>query len=533
MSQKIERSTQARKKLAKGVSLLADTVTSTLGAAGRNVVYEKDGSILTTKDGVTVARSIQNVEDPIENMAINMVKQASIKTADKAGDGTTTATLLAKEIILKGMQLIDKGHNTVQLNREIQEAVDLIKNEIRDNISEKVRGEEQLKQVATISANNDESIGNIVYKAIDQVGVDGTVHIELSNTGETYLDVVEGIQFNQGYKTLHLVNNEENMTCAFQEPIIFITDQKITQAKDILPILEYSSAEGKALLIICSDMDGQALGMCVVNKQRGALKVCVVKAPDFGDRSKLALEDIAIATGGTVFSKEKGMDYKDFKPEWLGSARACNITRDNTTIIDGGGETEAIQKRIKEIKSQIELCNNDFEKEKLEERLGRLSGGISIVNVGGHTEAEMKERKDRVEDSFYATKAALRGGIVAGGGTTLIRARKVLDLKKDGHRIIYKVCEAPLRKILENGGWGDLADDYINKIDSSRNPWKGVNVLTGKIVDMKKEGIIDPAKVTTTALVHASSVATTVLLTECVIYSEDTEQENENYGMPF
>ena len=530
---------EARKKIVKGINIVADAVTATLGPNGRNVIYTEYGEVRSTKDGVTVAKQIEKLEDPLEELGVQMIKQASIKTANNAGDGTTTSTLLAQAIINEGLSYLDKGANAVEIKRGIDSAVKEVVNSLRKEVSKDITSETQLEQVATISANNDVEIGKLIATAMEKVGREGIVTIEESKTGETYLETVEGMQFDRGYKSHYFVTNNSDMTCTLEEPFILIADKKFTQVKDLLPILESISSTGKSLFIIAEDVDGEALSTLIVNKIRGTLKVAAVKAPDFGDRRKLILEDIATMTGGQVFSSEKGMKLDKFSWDWFGKARLVTLTKDQTTIVDGKGTVEKIEARIEELQLQIEKSIVPFEKEKLQERLAKFIGGVAIIHVGGNSELEMKETKDRVDDALHATKAAIEEGIVPGGGAALLYAREAitkskLELSSDlhiGKQIVYKACAAPFMKILTNAGYSE-GECYglINNLGGTDN-WKGYNIKSETFVDMKEAGIIDPSKVTRNALENAASVAGTVLLTEAAIVEVNNDKKEEP-GMP-
>ena len=527
MSKRVEFSNQARLRLLAGVEQLANAVTSTLGPNGRNVIIEQSaGNPTSTKDGVTVAKAME-LEDTIENMGAQLVKQASIKTADGAGDGTTTSTLLAYEIYREGLEYLDL-HNAVDISRGVAKATKGVV-EYLEKQAREITDENQLRQVATISANNDPEVGELIAAAMDKVGRDGVVTIEESRTGETYLETVEGMQFNRGYKSIYFVTDNNSMTAALTNPLVLITDKKVTAAKELLPILEACSAQNKALLIIADDIDGEALSTLVVNKMRGILQVVAVKAPEFGDRKKAILEDIATLTGGQVVSAEKGMRLEKFNTDWLGSARKVTIGKEETTIVDGKGTSEAIQTRVEEIKAMIDNSKSPFEKESLQDRLGRLIGGVAIVYVGGQSELEMKEKKDRVEDALHATKAALQEGILPGGGIALLNAGRFLESNKGdmhfantstevGYNILLQAINKPFFKILTNAGYSaDHCDGIKVKVLDTGNPWQGFNLRTEEYVDMFEEGIIDPAKVTRLALENAASIAGTMLTTECVI----------------
>ena len=543
MSKIIELGADAREKLVEGIDTLADAVISTLGPNGRNVVISKSHEpIKSTKDGVTVAKNI-NLKDPIKESGVQLVKQAAIQTADSAGDGTTTSTLLAREIIKKGLSSINRGVNAVEVKRGIDYATKKVVDCLKEKVAEDISSEEQLEQVATISANNDPEVGKLIASAIDKVGRDGIVHIEESKSGETYLETVEGMQFDRGYKSHFFVTDNSTMTCTLENPYILIADHKFSTVKDLLPILESVSTTNKSLLIIASDIDNEALATLIVNKARGTLKVAAVKAPEFGDRQKLVLEDIAILTGGQVFDKNKGMKLEKFSWDWFGEARTVTITKDQTTIVDGKGEVKSIDNRVGELQFQIENAASPFEIEKLQDRLGRMVGGVSIIHVGGYNETEMHEKKDRVDDALNATKAALEEGIVPGGGAALIYASEALNHKDSslsqdfclGIDLVKQACYKPLEQILFNAGYGpSVIYETINTILDSNDTWTGFDLKNESYIDMRKSGIIDPTKVTRTALENASSVAGTVLLTECVVVEEPSEEEaTPNYNGMF
>ena len=543
MSKVIEFGSTGREQLVKGIDKLADAVVSTLGPNGRNVVISNHGVPQSTKDGVTVAKSI-SLTDNVENVGVEMVKQAAIKTADNAGDGTTTSTLLAREMVKAGLQHLNNGANAVEIKRGIDKAVDQVKAELL-SIREDISSEEQLEQIATISANNDPEVGKLIATAMGKVGREGVVTIEESKTGETYLETVEGMQFDRGYKSHYFVTNNNTMSCNLEDTLILMADKKITQVKELLPILEAVSNQNKSLLIVAEDIDSEALATLIVNKMRGTIKVAAVKAPDFGDRRKLILEDMAVLTGGEVFSTEKGMKLEKFSWDWFGEARLVTVTKDETTIVDGRGGADAIQARIEEIQQQIERSTSSFEQEKLQERLAKFTGGVAIVHVGGYTETEMKEKKDRVDDALHATKAALEEGIVPGGGAALLYARgristecsKCSDDFKTGQRIVSQACAKPFEQILTNAGYSSTDAQMIGKYrltDSGNDNWAGYNLKTNEVVNMKEAGIIDPAKVTRTALENAASVAGTILLTECIVVDDpenDKEDANPMAGM--
>jgi len=533
MSKVINYGSDSRTKLVKGIDKLADAVVATLGPNGRNVVISQPGQTpQSTKDGVTVAKSI-TLSDPVENLGVEMVKQASVKTADKAGDGTTTSTLLAREMVKAGLSHLNNGANAVEIKRGIDTAVKQVVKTLREN-AEDITSESQLEQVATISANNDPEVGKIIATAMQKVGREGAVYIEESKSGETYLETVEGMQFDRGFKSPYFVNDNSTMSAVLDNPYILIADQRFTTVKELLPVLEGVSGTGRSLLIIAEDIDNEALATLVVNKMRGTLSVCAVKAPDFGDRRKLILEDIATLTGGEVFSKEKGMKLDKFSWDWFGEARKVTVTKETTTIVDGKGDSGRIEARIEALQQQIEQATTPFEIEKLQERLAKFVGGVGIIHVGGFTESEMKEKKDRVDDALQATKAAIEEGIVPGGGAALLYARgNILFADGEdniGSRIVYQACGKPFSQILTNAGYEEvqsliLADTLTNSGDE--DVWTGYNLKTEEMVDMKEAGIIDPAKVTRTALENAASVAGTILLTECTVVDEPKEDNNQ------
>jgi chaperonin GroEL len=542
---KVKLGKEARKKLMDGVNLVADAVSATLGPNGRNIIYTENGEVLSTKDGVTVAKSISKLEDPIEDLGAQMVKQASIKTANKAGDGTTTSTLLSQFIINKGLESLDNGSNAVEVKRGIEEAVAEVKKELFSNIKQEIKSKEQILQVAAVSANNDEVIGKLVSLAMDKVGSDGVIHIEESKSGEDVLETVEGIQFDRGFKSPYMVTNNATMTCTLENAYILIVDRRINNLKELIPIMTFVSSDAeKSLLIIAEDVEGQALAGLIVNKMNGAIKVCAVKAPDFGDRRKAILEDIAILTGGEVVSQDKGHNLEKQPDEnWLGFARVVTIDKEKTTIIDGKGNTDAINKRIEELKHQMDKAKDAFETEKLQERLAKFSGGIAIIHVGGNSELEIKEKKDRVDDALNAAQAAVEEGIVPGGGLALLLARKAvnLDVKAGpdfllGKKIIYNACASPFKKILTNAGYEEEAIfKLITEIESKNKPtnidlqnWMGYDLKSKSIVNMKDEGIIDPVKVTRCALENAASIAGTILLTEGTVFEAEKPKEQAN-----
>ena len=525
MSKQVTLGSTARENLVKGIDILADAVVSTLGPNGRNVVISVENGVpQSTKDGVTVAKSI-TLSDPEQELGVQLVKQAAIKTAEKAGDGTTTSTLLAREMVKAGLNALNNDENAVQIKRDIDSTVAKIVDNLRNNISEDISGEEQLEQIATISANNDPETGKLIATAIEKVGLEGVVHIEESRTGETYLETVEGLQFDRGYKSPYFVTNNNTMTATLDNPLILIADQKITHVKELLPILEAVSAQAKSLLIIAEDIDNEALATLIVNKMRGTMKVCAVKAPDFGDRRKLVLEDIAVTTGGVVFDKQKGMKLDKFSWEWFGEARTATIGKEETTIVDGKGGIEQIEARIEELQQQINKATTPFEIEKLQERLAKFTGGVAIIHVGGNTETEMREKKDRVDDALHATKAAIEEGVVPGGGMALLYASQAIEDTTTGAKIVKRACKKPFNQILINAGYDNTQAEILAQKYVSENEFEmGHNIKTDEKVDMKEAGIIDPTKVARTALQNAASVAGTVLLTECTVVNEPSKE---------
>jgi chaperonin GroEL len=540
MSKKIEFGAEARKKLVKGIDKVADAVVSTLGPNGRNVVYVDQGSVHSTKDGVSVARQISKLEDPIEDLGAQLVKQAAIKTADHAGDGTTTSTLLARELVKGGLNRLNDGANAVEIKRGIDAGVKQVLESLKDG-SEKISSEEQLQQIATVSANNDSEVGKLISRAMEKVGREGVVYIEESKTDETYLEVVEGCQFDRGYKSPYFVTNNNTMSTLLQDCYVLLADHRFTQVKELLPILEGVSQKGKSLLIVAEDIDGEALATLIVNKMRGTLKVAAVKAPDFGERRKLILDDIATLTGGTVFDKDKGMKLDKFNWEWFGEAKTVTVTKEKTTIVDGQGTEEAITKRAEELEEQIRKAETPFEMEKLQERLSKFVGGVALVHVGGSTETEMKEKKDRVDDALHATQCALADGIVPGGGVALLYAREKISADKEasddfkyGQKIVYNACGKPFEYILTNAGYSEADAQMISSYDlkntKKKNIWNGYNIKTCSVTNMKDAGIIDPHKVTKNALLNASSIAGTILLTECTIV-DNPKDEKETQPM--
>ena len=534
MAKKIEFDLEARDGIKRGVDALANAVKVTLGPKGSNVIIGKSfGAPQVTKDGVTVAKEIE-LEDALENMGAQMVKEVASKTNDLAGDGTTTATVLAQSIVKEGLKNVAAGANPLDLKRGIDKSVEAIVASLQKQSAAVGDSSEKIHQVASISANNDPTIGGLITEAFEKVGKEGVITVEEAKGTDTYVDVVEGMQFDRGYLSPYFVTDSEKMLSDLESPYILLYDKKISTMKDLLPILEPVSQSGKPLLVIAEDVDGEALATLVVNKLRGALKIAAVKAPGFGDRRKAMLEDLAILTGGTVISEERGFTLENTTIEMLGTAESVTIDKDNTTVVNGSGSSDDIQARVNQIKSQIETTTSDYDKEKLQERLAKLSGGVAVLYVGAPSEVEMKEKKDRVDDALHATRAAVEEGIVAGGGVALLNAKKVLEKLKvenadetTGIQIISKAVEAPLRIIVENsGGEGSVV---ISKVSEGNNNF-GYNAKDGSYVDMLKEGIIDPKKVARVALENAASVAGMILTTECALV--DIKEDAPPAGPP-
>ena len=526
METKIHYGKDARTKLQSGINKLADAVVATLGPNGRNVVIFRGAQEApqSTKDGVTVAKSFL-LDDPSEELGVLLIKQAAVKTAEKAGDGTTTSTLLAREMIKKGLSHLDNGENAVEIKRQIESAIKEVTSKLRESVSEDISSEDQLEQIATISANNDPETGKLIAQSIDKVGLEGVVHIEESKTGDTYLETVEGMQFDRGYKSPYFVTDNNTMSCTLDNPAILILDQRLNTVKELLPILQAVSAQGKSLLVIAEDIDNEALATLIVNKMRGTVNVCAVKAPDFGDRRKLVLEDIANLTGGVVFSKDKGMKLDKFSWDWFGEARIATITKEQTTIVDGKGDADTITKRVDELQEQILKSKTPYEQEQLQNRLSKFVGGVAIVHVGGSTETEMLEKKDRVDDALHATKAAIEEGIVPGGGKALLVAREFITKGNIGAQIVYDACGMPFEQILTNAGISNTDSSILARdIIKNNDVWESYNLKTEAIENFKEAGIIDPTKVTRLALENAASVAGTVLLTECTLTQDKTSQ---------
>ncbi len=519
---------EARSALKRGVDQLANAVKVTLGPKGRNVIIDKKfGAPTVTKDGVTVAKEIE-LEDPIENMGANMVREVASKTSDVAGDGTTTATVLAQAIYREGLKNVTAGANPMDLKRGIELAVSAITDGLKE-ISREVEGKKEIAQVGTISANNDNTIGELIAEAMEKVGKDGVITVEEAKGTETSLETVEGMQFDRGYLSPYFITDADSMEAILENPYILIHDKKISAIKDILPILEKTSQSNRALLIIAEDLEGEALATLVVNKLRGTLKVAAVKAPGFGDRRKAMLEDIAVLTGGTVISEEKGYKLDQATLSYLGTASKVIIDKDNTTIVEGNGSQEEIKKRINEIKVQIEKTTSDYDREKLQERLAKLSGGVAVLKIGAATEVEMKEKKARVEDALHATRAAVEEGIVPGGGVAFLRALKHLDNlnpanedQKTGIAIVRRAVEEPIRQIIANAG--EEPSVIVNKVKENDGAF-GYNAATGEFGDMYEMGVIDPTKVSRVALENAASVAGLLLTTEATIVEKPKKEE--------
>ncbi len=534
MAKDIKFDIEARDGLKRGVDALANAVKVTLGPKGRNVIIGKSfGGPTVTKDGVTVAKEIE-LQDPLENMGAQMVKEVASKTNDLAGDGTTTATVLAQAIVKEGLKNVAAGANPMDLKRGIDKAVEALVTDLGKQAKVVGNTSEKIKQIASISANNDEVIGELIAQAFGKVGKEGVITVEEAKGTDTYVDVVEGMQFDRGYLSPYFVTNPEKMEAELESPYILLYDKKVSSLKELLPVLEPVAQSGKPLLIIAEDVDGEALSTLVVNKLRGALKIAAVKAPGFGDRRKAMLEDIAILTGGTVISEERGYTLENATIDMLGTAKRVNIDKDNTTIVNGAGSAQDIKMRVGEIKAQMETTSSDYDREKLQERLAKLAGGVAVLYVGAASEVEMKEKKDRVDDALHATRAAVEEGIVAGGGVALLRAKKVLsNLKADnadeatGIQIVSRAVESPLRTIVENAGLEGSV--VVAKVAEGKDNF-GYNAKTDEYVDMLKAGIIDPKKVTRVALENAASVAGMILTTECALV--DIKEENAGGGMP-
>jgi len=512
-------SENSRQAILRGVNQLADAVKVTLGPKGRNVVLEKKfGGPTITKDGVTVAKEIE-LKDPLENMGAQMVREVASKTSDVAGDGTTTATVLAQSIFREGVKAVAAGANPMALKRGIEKAVDSVVDEVK-KFSKPVSGD-MIAQVGTISANGDSTIGNTIAEAMKKVGKDGVITVEEAKTMTTELSTVEGMQFDRGYLSPYFITDPERMECVVEDPYILIHEKKISNMKDLLPLLEQIARSGKPLLVIAEEVEGEALATLVVNKLRGTLNACAVKAPGFGDRRKAMLEDIAILTGGKAIMEETGIKLEGVRLDDLGKAKRVTVDKDNTTLIDGAGSQKAIEGRIKQLRAQIDETTSDYDREKLQERLAKLAGGVAVIKVGAATETEMKEKKARVEDALHATRAAVEEGIVPGGGVALLRASSALEnLKTEGDEkigvdIVRRACEDPVRNIASNGGWEGAI--VIEKIRGNKEANYGFNAQTAQYEDLVKAGVIDPTKVTRSALQNASSIAALMLTTEAMV----------------
>ncbi|HLW31707.1 MAG TPA: chaperonin GroEL [Aequorivita sp.] len=534
MAKEIKYDIEARDGIKRGVDALANAVKVTLGPRGRNVIIGRSfGAPQVTKDGVTVAKEIE-LEDVLENMGAQMVKEVASRTNDLAGDGTTTATVLAQAIVKEGLKNVAAGANPMELRKGIDKAVAVIVKDLEKQATKVGNSSEMIKQVAAISSNNDEQIGDLIAKAFGKVGNEGVITVEEAKGTETYVDVVEGMQFDRGYLSPYFVTDTEKMQTELENPMILLYDKKISSMKDLLPILEPVAQQGKSLLIIAEDVDGEALATLVVNKLRGSLKIAAVKAPGFGDRRKAMLEDIAILTGGTVIAEERGFTLENATIDMLGSAETVTIDKDNTTIVNGAGDKKDIKGRVNQIKSQIESTTSDYDKEKLQERLAKLAGGVAVLYVGAASEVEMKEKKDRVDDALHATRAAVEEGIVAGGGVAFVRAIELLKKittdsldETTGVNIVARAIEAPLRTIVENAGREGSV--VLNKVLEGKKNF-GYDAKSDQYVDMIKAGIIDPKKVTRIALENAASVAGMILTTECALV--EIKDEGAGGGMP-
>ena len=535
MAKLIVFSTTARESLKKGVDKLANAVKVTLGPKGRNVILDKKfGAPNVTKDGVTVAKEVE-LKDPIENIGAQLLKEVASKTADSAGDGTTTATILAQSIFTTGLKNVVSGANPMDLKKGIDKAVEATINFLKKE-SKPIQGSKEIEQVASISANSDRKIGKMIADAMEKVGKDGVITVEEAKGTETEVKVVEGMQFDRGYQSPYFVTNTEKMQAELEDAYILLSDKKISSMKDLLPILEATSQSGKPLLILSEEVDGEAFATLLVNKIRGSLKVAAVKAPGFGDRRKEMLEDIAILTGGTVISEDRGYKLENATLDYLGSASRIIIDKDNTTIISGKGTEKDIQARVEQIKSQIENTTSDYDKEKLQERLAKLSGGVAVLHIGAATEVEMKEKKDRVDDALHATRAAVEEGVIAGGGVSLIRAVSHLtDLKAEnedqntGIDIVRKALESPIRTIIQNAGLEDSV--IVQKIKESKGDY-GYDVRLDEYKNLIVSGIIDPTKVTRLALENAASISALLLTTECVITDDPSDEKNDPSPAP-
>lgn len=535
---------EAKEKLLAGINIVAEAVTTSLGPSGKNTIFKDEyGTIKNTKDGVSISDSIKQLEDPVEDFGAQIIKQAAKRTVKECGDGTTTTVLLTQSIIKNGYRLIMGHHNPAAVKKGIDKALNVVINELESQ-SKHIETKDQIKQVATISANNDPDIGFLIAEAMDKVGVEGIVTVEESRIGETSLEVVEGIQFNRGFRSPYFVTDNNKMSAILDKPKILIYDGKITQIKPLLGLLESLSNDSHSLLVVAEDIDGEALATLVINKSRGSLKVAAVKAPEYGDRRLQFMEDLAVITGGTVITSQKGMRLEEFDLDWLGECRVATIQKEVTTIVDGKGSEESIAQRALQIKNQIDSSDSAYEVEKLQERLSKLAGGVAIISIGGASDIEIKEKKDRAEDALHAAKSAIEDGVSPGGGVALLKAKQALKSKKAdletqeeiiGFDIIEQALESPIIKILSNAGYTDSDIWKIqNDIQSSDQYWHGYNVKTSEWVDLYQDGVLDPTKTIKTALTNAVSTAGTILLTDCIITEEKKEEPSLNMsGMDF
>ena len=534
--------TNLKDRLLKGVKQLNNSVSSTLGPAGRTVLIKRaHRKTKITKDGVTVARNFKELDDQVASIGVELVKGVSIKSGNEVGDGTTTSCVLATAILEEGIKQVKEGSNPVEIKKGIDEAVSTVVSKLKE-MSTEIADDSQIKEVATISANNDEECGELILQALDKVGRDGTVTIEESKTGETYLEVVEGMEFNRGYKSPYFVTDNNTMSTVFNDPFIFILNGRLDHSKDLVNVLQIANTENRPLLIVCDDINGEALATTIVNKMRGIVNVCAVRAPEFGDRRNMALEDMAIITNGYVFSRDKGDNLEKATPiyikEKLGTARLVTITKEKTTIVDGKGDPDKIEERAQHIKELIENSKSAFEKEMLQERLGKLVGGVSIINVGGYSEVEMKEKKDRLIDALYSSLAAIDEGIVIGGGNALLYAAEAIDIsgnddKATGRRILANAIKEPFIKILTNAGFdvNDVRYAASKLTDSGNDLWTGLNYKDLTPINFKEAGIIDPLKVVKAAIINASSVAGTILTTDAAVIEERNEDTSPPGGI--
>jgi chaperonin GroEL len=535
---------EAKEKLLAGINIVAEAVTTSLGPSGKNTIFKDEyGTIKNTKDGVSISDSIKQLEDPVEDFGAQIIKQAAKRTVKECGDGTTTTVLLTQSIVKNGYRLIMSHHNPAAVKKGIDKALNVVINELESQ-SKSIETKDQIKQVATISANNDPDIGFLIAEAMDKVGVEGIVTVEESRIGETSLEVVEGIQFNRGFRSPYFVTDNNKMSAILDKPKILIYDGKITQVKPLLGLLESLSNDNHSLLVVAEDIDGEALATLVINKSRGSLKVAAVKAPEYGDRRLQFMEDLAVITGGTVVTAQKGMRLEEFDLDWLGECRLATVQKEVTTIVDGKGSEESIAQRAMQIKNQIDSSDSAYETEKLQERLSKLAGGVAIISIGGASDIEIKEKKDRAEDALHAAKSAIEDGVSPGGGVALLKAKKALRSKRVdletqeeiiGFDIIEQALESPIIKILSNAGYTDSEIWKIqNDIQSGDQYWNGYNVKTSEWVDLYQDGVLDPTKTIKTALTNAVSTAGTILLTDCIITEDKKEEPSMNMsGMDF